>query len=114
MLVVVINIKRLFMRFLLLAVAIIFFAGVAYSAPTQSSELAAKICDIRQMFCGGGGLAVATFSIGVLGFMAFSGRMHWIVALVAVAGITIFMGADQLVGDLAGDESTIDDNCECL
>lgn len=102
------------MKYLFSIFVILFFAGAAYSAPVQSSELAAKVCDIRQMFCGGGGLAVVSVSIGVLGFMAFTGRMHWSIALVAAAGIAIFMGADQLVGDLAGDESVIDDNCECF
>lgn len=93
-------------------VTILLVSGVCYAQSNQS-ELAAKICDIRQLFCGGGGMAVAGFSVGMLGFMAFTGRIHWSVVLVTAIGMAIFIGADQLVGDIT-DDTNIDSNCECI
>ncbi len=105
--------KNHFTLFLFFAVVIIFIAGMSY-AQVQNSELAGKVCDIRRLFCGGGGFAVISFAIGVIGLLAFTGRLHWSLALVAAAGIIIFIGADQFVSDLTNGESEIDDNCECI
>ncbi len=91
---------------------LITFQGASCFA--QASGLAAKICDIRVLFCGGGGLAVVGFAIGMIGLMVLNGKMHWSVLLISGVGIIIFMSADQFVNELTGDTGAIDSNCECL
>ncbi len=104
--------SKIIFSFAILSVTF-FWSAYVYANPTpHSSELAQKICDIRNMFCGGGGITVIVISIVTIGLMVFNGRMHWTVLVMILAGFAIFVGADVFVSNLSGDDSITE--CECF
>ncbi len=90
-----------------------FFMPVfSYADPAEGSKLAGKICDIRQLFCGGLGIGIATFAIFSLGILAMRGGIHWSLVLIVIIGLILFVSADIFVSDLTG--GNVDANCECF
>ncbi|MDX1950229.1 MAG: TrbC/VirB2 family protein [Rickettsiales bacterium] len=94
-----------------LAILFLLIPELSFSDPAQS-ELAGKICDIRQLFCGGVALAVASFAILAIGFLTLRGGVHWSLLLIVTIGIILFISADAFVSDLSG--GTVDVNCQCM
>lgn len=101
------------LTFLTLILAASFF-GAAEVAWAGDSELAAKLCEIRQIFCGNsaGGVLV-TLAIIFLGILTLNGKMHWTIVILITAGIIIFLNAEDMPQNMTDQAVEIDEGCIC-
>lgn len=81
-------------------------AGGTITGGTTSggaSGFAKVLCNVRNLFVGQTGTAVATLAIIFLGVGAFFGKVSWGVALLVAVGIAAIFGADEIVKTVANE-----------
>lgn len=102
------------MRFFIFTLSAIILSVFAVDAFAQDSELATKLCEIRQLFCGDAwGGALVTAAVLFLGVLVLNGKVHWTLVVLIVAGMMIFINAEYMPGNLTTQTVELDDECYC-
>jgi type IV secretory pathway VirB2 component (pilin) len=81
--------------------------GISNTDPT--TDLICQVCEFRQMFCGGGAVALITICVVFVGILTLMNKINWGFVLVMAAASIIFVNADKVAFLFTGE----DVECSC-
>ncbi len=82
----------------------------SFCAPPDAEPLSVKLCELRQMLCGGGvGIAIAIVVVVTIGLMTIMGKINWPFIIIMIFCLILYFGANVIASLFVGD----DVDCEC-
>lgn len=91
-----------------LAVFLILLPELSFSQDTAT--VSEKLCEFRQMLCGGGaGVGIAVIVIVGIALMIFIGKINWVFVFIMAGCMIFYFSADQITTLLFDNEV----DCPC-
>lgn len=82
----------------------------SFCTTTDAQPLSEKLCELRQMICGGGaGLGIALVVIVTIGLMTIIGKINWSFVVIMSACLIFYFSANMVASWVIDD----DVDCEC-
>ncbi len=100
------------LRWFLITLAV-WFALLPDFSFAQVKPVSEKLCEFRQMLCGGGaGLGIAMIVIVTVGLLTIIGKVNWTFVLIMGGCLIIYFAADQITTEFMGGNLDVDCPCE--